>query len=164
MEPPCLAVFQLRSICHSWRRTRNSLGCVCGNYFSERVNHKPAVSEINFSKDVSKKVWSSAQIPKEEATAGEAAARRRNIWKLWETLIQVGQRDAVCLPCQSLLGQLHRKAVYEIREVATPGVDEVWSTVYWSQVWVLVFPTNADELERVQINENSERLVAVRNS
>lgn len=96
-----------------------------GNYFSEGVNHKPAVSKKNFSKDVSKKVQSSAQIPKEEATAGEAAARRRNIWKLWETLIQVGQRDAVCLPCKSFLGQLHRKALYEIREVATPGVDEV---------------------------------------
>lgn len=51
----------------------------------------------------------------EEAAAGEAAESWRNIWKLWEALIQVGQRDAICLPQKSSRGQLPGKAGYEIR-------------------------------------------------
>lgn len=62
------------------------------------------------------------------------------------------------------LGPHPGKAGYEIRGVATLGVDEVWSTVCWSQVWALLLTPGPSELECVWIKEDHQRFVAVRKS
>lgn len=65
----------------------------------------------------------------EEAAAGEAAVWWRNIWKLWETLIQVGRRDAVCLPQKSFGANVLESWIWD-KGVATLGPwglkDSVW--------------------------------------
>lgn len=155
MESPCPAVFHLRSSCHSLHGVHISLGRKC--YFSG-VNRKLAIS----------KMWARRYDPVhkflEEAAAGVAAVWWRNLWKLWETLIQVGWCDAVCLPQKSLWGRVPGKAGYEIREVAALGVDEGWSTVCWSQVWALLLTPGPGEVEQVWIKENHKRLAAARKS
>lgn len=155
MESPCLVVFHLRSSCHSLHGVHISLERRC--CFSG-VNHKPAIS----------KMWARRYDPVhkflEEVAAGEAEVWWRSLWKLWETLIQLGWCDTVCLPQKSFQAWLPGKGGYEIRG---RGYTGCWWGLKYSvlkSVWALLLTPRPGGVEWVQIKENHKRLVAVRNS